>query len=94
MLAAVFCLSFLLFLVEVKSQPDFPYVSFMGRTLANHSYVNHNLVGNDRNGENSVQCHTDLSTCCSAQQGQHRGYWYIPAGNQLPSRNHISQGKM
>ena len=60
----------------------FPYVSFKGQTLANHSYVNFSLVGD--NDSVSVQCHTDLSTCCSAAQGFHRGDWYFPNGNRLP----------
>ena len=58
----------------------FPYVSFMGQTLANHSYVNLNLVGT---GSDSVQCHTDLSTCCSSAQGPYRGDWYFPDGDRL-----------
>ena len=48
--------------VEVHSQTEFPYVSFMGETLPNHSYVNLTLVGYDRG--NPVRCITDLSTCC------------------------------
>ena len=67
-------------LVEVHLQQDFPYVSFMGQTLANHSYVNLSLVGE----HNSVQCHTDLGTCCSSEQGPHRGDWYFPTGTRLP----------
>ena len=35
-------------------------------------------------GSNSVQCHTDLSTCCSGGQGYHRGDWYFPDGDRLP----------
>ena len=62
----------------------FPYVSFMGQTLANHSYVDLSLVGNDVSGSDSVQCHTDLSTCCRAAQGPHRGDWYFPNGVRLP----------
>ena len=46
--------------VEVNSQLTFPYVSFMGQTLANHSYVDLSLVGDDGSGSDSVQCHTDL----------------------------------
>ena len=61
----------------------FPYVSFNGQTLANHSYVNLSLVGNDANGSNSVQCHTDLSTCCTSTDGAHRGDWYFPDGTRL-----------
>ena len=61
----------------------FPYVSFGGQTLANHSYVDLSLVGNDASGSDSVQCHTDLSTCCVSSGGAHRGDWYFPNGTQL-----------
>ena len=78
----VLLLSLLSSLVEVHSQ-TFPYVSFLGQTLANHSYVNLSLVGDDY-GSDSVQCHTDLTTCCSIVQGSHRGDWYFPDGDRLP----------
>ena len=77
-------LLFLLSLVEVHCQQTFPYVSFMGQALVNHSYVDLNTVGNSSNGSNSVQCHTDLSTCCSGSQGFHRGDWCFPNGTRLP----------
>ena len=64
-------------LVEVHSQTA-PYVSFMGETLPNHAYVNLSLVGNDGSGSDSVQCHTDLATCCTATQGDHLGDWNAP----------------
>ena len=67
---------------EVYCQQTFPYVSFMGQTLDNQAYVDLSLVGND--GSNSVQCITDLGTCCSGPQGQHRGDWYFPDGTRLP----------
>ena len=70
--------------VEVYSQ-TFPYVSFMGQTLANHSYVDLSLVGSS--GSDSVQCHTDLTTCCSSLHGLHRGDWYFPDGDRLPFSN-------
>ena len=76
-------LSLLWSLVEVHSQ-TFPYVSFSGQTLANHSYVDFSLVGSDDSGSDSVQCHTDMSTCCSSAQGPHRGDWYFPNGTRLP----------
>ncbi|CAI8025888.1 hypothetical protein GBAR_LOCUS14925, partial [Geodia barretti] len=78
---SVLLLSLLWSLVEVHSQ-TFPYVSFMSQTLANHSYVDLSQVGNDRS--DSVQCHTDLSTCCSSLQGSQRGDWYFPDGTRLP----------
>ena len=70
-------------LVEVHSQ-TVPYVSFMGTNLPNHSYVDLNLVGEAQDGSDSVQCHTDLSTCCSSTQGSARGDWFFPDGNKLP----------
>ena len=81
---AVFVLLLSLFWSVVCSQ-TFPYVSFLGQTLANHSYVDLSLVGDDVSGSDSVQCHTDLSTCCSGGRGSiHRGDWYFPNGNRLP----------
>ena len=77
-------LLFLLSLVEVHCQQTFPYVSFMGQTLVNHSYVDLSLVGYSSDGNNSVVCHTDLETCCSGGQGYHRGTWYFPNGTVLP----------
>ena len=72
-------------LVEVHSQ-TVPYVSFMGENLPNHAYLNLSLVGNAF-GDDSVQCHTDLSTCCSGNQGQDRGDWYYPSGDRLQFSN-------
>ena len=72
--------------VEVHSQTEYPYVSFMGETLPNHAYVDLSLVGED--DSSSVQCHTDLSTCCTTVQGRHRGQWIAPRGEEgLPLAN-------
>ena len=72
-------------LVEVHSQTA-PYVSFMGVNLPNHSYVDLTLVGNPElnDDDHSVQCHTDLNTCCGGAQGDHRGDWFFPNGTILP----------
>ena len=40
--------------------------------------MNFSLVGDDDSGSDSVQCITDLSTCCTGSQGVHRGDWYFP----------------
>ena len=82
----VLLLSLLWSLVEVHSQQTFPYVSFMGQTLANHSYVDLSLVGRPDISPpgHSVQCHTDLTTCCSRDEGIHRGDWYFSNGARLP----------
>ena len=83
MLALVVSLNLFWFLVDVHSK-SCPYVSFKGQTLANHSYVNFSLVGDLKSGSDSVQCHTDLTTCCTSGQGIHRGDWYFPNGTRLP----------
>ena len=62
----------------------YPYVTFRGQTLANHSYVELSRVGNNASGSDSVQCHTDLMTCCAKTDGPHRGDWYFPDGTKLP----------
>ena len=66
--------------VEVQCQTA-PYVSFMGQTLADHSYVDISQVG--IGSDAAVYCHTDLDTCCTAAQGSHRGDWYFPTGGRL-----------
>ena len=62
---------------------EVPYVSFRGVNLADHSYVNLSLVNNTARG--SVQCHTDLGTCCTSAQGIHIGDWYLGSRLQLGS---------
>ena len=69
-------------LVEVNSQTA-PYLTFMNNSRPNNSYVNFNIVGETLDN-NTVQCHTDLGTCCSSREGSHRGDWYFPNGNRLP----------
>ena len=46
--------------------------------------MNISTVGSASDDSDSVVCHTDLSTCCSGGQGQHRGDWYFPDGTILP----------
>ena len=80
-------LSLLWSLAEVRTQ-TFPYVSFLGQTLTNHSCVDLSLVGQNISGSDSVQCHTDLVTCCSSAQGIYRGDWYFPGSTKrLPFRS-------
>ena len=72
--------------VEVHSQTA-PYVRFMGTNLPNHSYVDLTLVGDALDSSDSVQCHTDLRTCCNDAAGPDRGDWYFPNGTRLPFPN-------
>ena len=84
-------------LVEVHSQTEFPYVSFKGETLLNHSYVDLRQVGRPDNPafRHDIVCHTDLATCCSNREGDHRGDWYFPNGTRLPypGGGHIFQAR-
>ena len=82
MMRIVSLLSLLWSLVEVHSQ-SFPRLSFMSQTLANNSYVDISEVGDDLMGSDSVQCLTDLDTCCTNNWGAHRGDWYFPDGARL-----------
>ena len=70
-------------LVAVHSQTA-PYVSFMGVNLPNHAYVDLTTVGDDITASgDTVICHSDLSTCCTSSEGDHRGSWFFPDGDIL-----------
>ena len=78
----------------LDSAQTFPYISFLGTTLANHSFVNLSLVRNpESNNNNTVQCYTDFATCCSGSQGPHRGDWYFPNGTRLPFSGDVSEAR-
>ena len=70
-------------LVEVHSQTA-PYLTFMGETLPNNSYVDLSALGELDNNNSHVVCHTDLTTCCGGGGINNRGYWYLPNGDVLP----------
>ena len=95
MMRIVSLLSLLWSLVEVHCQQTFPYVSFMGNTVPNHGYVDLGQVGEYTSGNdnNTVQCITDLSTCCTNTEGGHRGDWYFPDGTRLPFFGDIFEGR-
>ena len=67
--------------VEVarSQQQEFPYLTFMGTTLANHSYIDINQLGVE--DTNELHCITNLETCC---QGPHRASWRSTSGIALP----------
>ena len=75
--------------MEVQSQTEYPYISFRGDILPNHSYVDFDDVGENRYGDNTdtVQCHTDLSTCCRTHQLSPRGDCFFPNDTRLPFFN-------
>ena len=70
--------------VEVHSQ-TYPFVRFgnTGPALSNHSYLDFTAVGNSGDRSDSVQCVTDLATCCHWNQGDDRGDWFFPNGTRL-----------
>ena len=70
-------------LVEVHSQTA-PYLTFMGETLHNNSYVDLSALGELDNSASHVVCHTDLTMCCGGDGRDDRGYWYLPNGDVLP----------
>lgn len=80
--------SLLCCVVVVAKAQTIPYLSFLGVNLSNHSYVNLTTVG-DENG--SIQCHTDLVTCCNPDQGIDRGDWFYPNGESLSNSSESGQ---
>ena len=84
-------LSVFLSLVEVHCQTA-PYVTFLENHVPNHGYVDLGQVGDDPSSD-SVQCHTDLATCCTSSQSWHRGDWYFPDGTRLPFSGDISENR-
>ena len=73
----------ILSLVAVVHSQTAPYVSFNGTNLLNHSYVDLTAVGEVVSSGTTVICHTDLTTCCSFEEGDHRGSWFFPDGDIL-----------
>ena len=82
-------------LVEVQSQTEYPYLTFRGATLPNHSYVNISQVGRERTGSDTdtVQCHTDLVTCCEDDQELPPGDWF-PPGSDTRLGDYFTGGDM
>ena len=70
--------------VDANSQ-TIPYMTFMGHILLNNSYMDLSLIRDPLSGGEGVQCHTDLTTCCSSDQGMDCGDWYAPdSEDRLP----------
>ena len=78
----VMCLIHLLWcVVEVHSQTEAPYLTFMGETIPNNSYVHLRQVG--QGGTPAViTCHTYLSSCC--RNSSIHGGWFFPNETALP----------
>jgi hypothetical protein len=81
-----------LFLVEVHSQDDTPYILFQGKILPNNSYVEFYDVWYSYY---QVQCRTQLRNCCTTTLGE-LGDWFFPNGSRLlfrQSNNDIYQSR-
>ena len=85
-MSVLLCL--LLALVEVHSQTA-PNLTFMNNSIPNHGYVDLNTV---TGGNSELRCNTDLTTCCSSDQGDGRGNWYYPNGYELGYFSSVSKG--
>ena len=69
-------------LVEVQSQTEYPYLTFRGNNLSNHSYVDITRVGRERFvNSDTVQCHTDLVGCCEDGEELPPGGWFPPGSD-------------
>ena len=80
-------------LVEVHSQ-TVPYLTIKGNNIPNPSYVDFNRVGpklpNKKQNTLALHCNTDLSTCCTSDQGPDHGDWYFPNGSSLAFYDYIT----
>ena len=67
--------------VKVHSQTETPYLTFMGETIPNNSYVDLRQVG--QGGTPAVIiCNINLSSCCT--NSSIHGGWFFPNGTALP----------
>ena len=57
------------------------YVTLNGARLQNHALVDLSLIGDATNGANSLQCHTDLASCCTT--GAAGGDWFAPDNQRV-----------
>ena len=80
---SIYTLIVLLWILQICN-PSGAFVRFLEVDLSNHSYVNLTAVGDAMDGSDSVQCRTDLSTCCNAAAGGDFGDWFFPSGTVLP----------
>ena len=85
--SVVYLLLLLLFLTShSKAEEDqcryelnnIPYIMFNGQRLPDHAYIDIALLGDLP--ANSLQCHTDLSSCCGDSGTGHSGEWFLPNG--------------
>ena len=83
MLLVLLSLLFWSFL-EIQSQTvSSPYLSFKGNDLPNNSYVEISQIGNAGDGNDSVQCISELDYCCNNRTSRLIADWYFPNGTQL-----------
>ena len=64
-----------------------PYITFKGQRLPNHTFVDVDLLGDLPNI--SLQCHTDLQSCCGASGTGHNGEWILPNGDVIGSSESV-----
>ena len=80
-MSVVYLIHLLWCVVKVHSQTEAPYLTFMGETIPNNSYVHLRQVG--QGGTPAVIiCHTNLSSCC--RNPSIHGGWFFPNGTALP----------
>ena len=79
--------------VNVSQTQPVPYLTFNGFNLSNHSYIALEDVGDD-DTDRGVECHTDLTTCCTSMNGEAAGYWFHPDGSRPPFTPYIHVSDM
>ena len=73
-------------LVSGIHSQNFPYIQYRGVTLQNNSFINTGNLGTN----DSIECVTDLNTCCSKSEGVSMRVWFLPNGTML-SRHQVQE---
>ena len=61
-----------------------PYVTFKGRQLSNHSFVD---IQEIISGMSELECRTRIELCCEPQLGGYVGQWVLPNGSVVAPEN-------
>ena len=73
----------LLFWSLLETQSQTPYLSFKDKNLPNNSYVDIREIGMAEDGNDSVQCISELDYCCNNHTSKLVTDWYFPDGTRL-----------
>ena len=54
-----------------------------GQTIPSNALIHLSDLGSSANGGDSIQCHTDLDSCCEGEAADGGGNWFTPGDQRL-----------